>query len=280
MTPALRASLAALVFALTLLASGLTAAAETVCAMATPCVVGAGRYVALPPPDWNGRDALRLGVWLHGFRQPIGDIAGDSGLVAQFQQRRQLLVVPEAPDGQGWSMKTGPNAGRDDVSFLRAVSDDVKRRFPVAGGSTLMGFSNGAMMVWSVACDEPRAFDHYVAFSGTWWVPYPSGCADGPVDFIHIHGTTDTTVPIEGRSLRGGQFRQGDLNTTLPMLAKSRRCETPPSPIEDGAGGLQCRAWSDCAAGSALVMCLHPGAHWVDPQWAGWALDRLAKPAP
>lgn len=246
------------------------------------CRVDGGRYRAVVPPAWNGRDPLPVAVWFHGYRQDPGEVIGDRPLVAPFARRGVLLVVPEGAEGS-WNFRARPE-GRDEAAFVGRVLDDVRRRWPVDDGHVAaFGFSIGATMVWTLACRRQPAFTAHVAFSGTLWPPYPEHCAAGRTDLLHIHGTTDTVFPLAGRELRNG-LRQGNSDMMLDFLRAEKSCRAasplPAAALQPAATppvGLACRS-DDCAGGGTIVSCRHGGGHWVEPGWVdmalGWMLAR------
>lgn len=242
------------------------------CPLEAPCPLGDSHYVALPPPDWDGRQPLKLAVFLHGYHQPASEVLADPKLAPAVNERGLLFVIPDTP-GDDWSVPGAPQHDRDDIGYLKRVIADVHRRFPVDDRDmTGIGFSLGASFLWNVACQDPTMFKHYIAFSGAFWRPHPEQCAPGPVDLIHIHGTTDQTVPMHGRALRGGAYRQGDAIEGIAFWRRTKQCEA--SPVHSVAGDLSCETTNECIGHSSIRMCLHDGGHWVNPTWLGWALDQ------
>ena len=96
-----------------------------------------------------------------------------------------------------------------------------------------------------------------------------------------IHGTSDKTVPMGGRSLGGGRFKQGDVLKSLAQLRARDGC--PEEPTGTSAHGpFACKLWSAdaCASKREIELCLHPGEHEIDSAWVAedyaW-VDSLAK---
>lgn len=265
------ASLAALLLA------GAAAADSTVsqCGPRSPCKVAHSAYAAIPPAGWDGRSRLVPAVWLHGYTQSIAQILQNKELIAAFRASRRLVLIPEGKNGE-WGVSgipgQQPSPKRDDIAFLGAVLDDVARRFPVdPDQATLLGFSLGASMAYEVACHKPALFRHYVAFAGSFWNPLPQRCAEGSIDFLHIHGTGDGVMPLAGRPV--GTAHQGNVAKGIEVLRATARC-TRSEPVKNTPAGMTCTASTGCSAGNAVTYCLHDGGHDAEPPWVAWALQR------
>ncbi len=246
--------------------AALLPAPASACPGLDPCRVEGGEYLALPPPGWDGASRLPATIFFHGYRASAGLVAGDPAFTAAFAREGVLLVLPDGIGG-GWAHTGSPSRARDEVAFMDAVRRDLLARFPVDPGQLLVtGFSQGGSMVWELACHRGSAFA--VAFApvaGAFWEPLPDACPGGPVDFRHVHGTADGTVPLAGRALRG-QFRQGDVFRGMAVLRAANGCSAP-ARVEE-AGGLRCEVWDACAAGGReLRLCLHGSGHILPEGW-------------
>ena len=118
-------------------------------------------------------------------------------------------------------------------------------------------------MTWTVACARGDAFAGYIPIAGVFWAPEPESCRASPAPVIHIHGTSDKIVPLEGRPI--DQTRQGDVHKTLAMYA--RHGGFGPS-AATRRGALACEERRN-ADGMRLDLCLHDGGHQRDTQHRG-----------
>lgn len=242
------------------------------CGPDSNCPVAQGSYRMRAPPGWDGRTALPVLVFFHGFKGSAAATMRDRGLGAVLAGRGILLVAPDGLDGS-WSFRGAPAHARDDLAYTRAVLDDVATRLPIDRTRLwASGFSLGGSIVWSIACTAPELFAGYAPIAGALWDPLPTRCA-GPVDLVHVHGLSDPTMPLEGRPI-AGQWHQGDVFASFALLRTTDGCARPPSRFAS-EGPLLCRIWDGCASGKALRMCLHPFGHDLRPAWLESALDWL-----
>lgn len=238
------------------------------------CEIGGGSYHARVP-EGPARGAV---LFLHGWGGTSVATIENAGLVAPLLARGYAVVAPQGlprrPGEAGGRWNSLATAdGRDDVAFVRSVAADAADRFGFPPGEVLAaGFSGGGMMIWRIACDAPDAFAAYAPVSGLLWRPLPATCA-GPVRLHHTHGWADPVVPLEGRSVGGGQLTQGDLFAGLDLLRRAGGCGRHDPDATGGADGFLWRGWTDCAAGAELVFALHPGGHRVPAGWGDLVLD-------
>ncbi|MBN9083805.1 MAG: hypothetical protein J0I16_20040 [Rhizobiales bacterium] len=246
------------------------------CSDTTSCVVDGGSYLVRPPAHWDGKSVLPAVFYFHGYGDSAASTIADIYMKPPLDKAGILLVAMDGED-HSWSFPGKISGHRDDFAYVAAVVADVKKRFPVDPTRTLAaGFSVGGSMVWYVACRLGPLFAGYAPMSGAYWEPMPSDCPGGPVMLRHIHGLADKTVPIVGRSLRNGLYKQGDANESFRRLLARNGCAAVPEHVSV-RGALTCRSWSAaaCTSGKAAEFCLHDGGHTIEAQWIVDSLDWL-----
>ncbi|MEX2290178.1 MAG: PHB depolymerase family esterase [Mycobacteriales bacterium] len=163
-------------------------------------VLGDGRaYVLHTPPLLRRTPRLAEGrpamLVLHGLLSDPADAARSTGFNALADRDGVLVAYPV---GVRRSFNAGLCCGEavaqevDDVAFLTDVVHDLRSRG--AGRISVVGFSNGAMMAYRLACDRPDLIDSVGVMSGTLEIPR---CA-GRIRALHLHGEKDTAVPYDG----------------------------------------------------------------------------------
>jgi polyhydroxybutyrate depolymerase len=245
---------------LVLICGALGVSAASACTVPAWCDLPTGRYQVREPKAATASSAAPVIVFHHGWRETPEAVLTDPALTAYADKHGVILVAPEG-QGQTWSFPGSPGKWRDEEVFARALFAEVRMRF--AGRPVIAaGFSQGASMVWWLACHLPKSADAYVAISGGFWEPSPAICSGDGVPLIHIHGEGDVTVPLAGRALRGGVYRQSDLRRDWSIWIRNNQCEGDPT-TEIRVDDRSCRIWSDCGRKAGLAFCLHSQGHQV-----------------
>jgi polyhydroxybutyrate depolymerase len=157
-----------------------------------------------------------------------------------------------------------PSQARDDRAFLHAVLADVRTRWPVDDAHVVAsGFSQGASMVWDLACYDAADYSAFLPFSGAFWEPLPKACDAGPVVLRQVHGADDSTMPLAGRALFG-PYRQGNVRDGFARWIAEDGCAAEPERRREGE--LDCAEWPRCAQGR-LAFCVHAGGHFFRGDW-------------
>lgn len=244
------------------------------------CEIDGGSYHAVVPSG----PAKGAVVFLHGWGGTGEGSLRMREMVETFTRRGYVVIAPDGtpmrgPDRLRWAFRASPTAKRDDQAFLAAVKADGAARFGFDPSRVLLaGFSNGAFMTTYIACRDPDAFAAYAPVGGTFWRIQPEKCA-GPVKLLQTHGWSDTTVPLEGRMVRGSDARdpasfvQGDVFAALDLWRTTNGCVRFNPDMSETDGTFWRRVWEACAANSALELAIHPGGHSVPEGWAQMAID-------
>jgi polyhydroxybutyrate depolymerase len=253
------------------------------CPRSGSCSIESGRYIAMPPPDWDGVSKLPTLVFLHGYSQTPDSYVEPTGWFARFgSENGVFLIVPEGK-GKTWSYIGSPMEGRDDAGFIAKVLDDVEARYPVDASKTwISGFSQGGSMAWYAACAMGERFVAATPIAGAFWEPMPTNCAKGPLNLMHIHGLADEVVPMKGRPI-GERWRQGDVLGSIGILAASNGCQSTGEPLPDTIGAMgECRRTTSACDGkpkARIALCLHEGGHAFRREHleAGWLFVKSLK---
>ena len=292
--PSIVGHLAAQLAILVWLAGFASAAGHARACQAQPCHIEApdgGSYRLVWPPTMPATGTLKPFVFYHGFNGSAAATARNGALAAAVHAAGYILVVPNGPAiewrgriRRGWGGYAGAKArwGVDTLRYMERVMADVERRTGApANDAVHAGFSSGGSMAWYVACyGRPRA-RAFLPVAGGLRRPYPdrraSGpartgvvCPGGPVPVMHVHGFSDTQVPLEGRSI--GAWHQGDVFEGLDIARRTNGCASRPDTVE-AKGRLWCRGWTRCTSGEPLRMCLHPGGHSMPRGWLAEGLE-------
>ena len=235
------------------------------CGETSRCPVETGGYLVHVPKSWDGKSPLPTVMFFHGYQESAESVMTDTSIV-KFADTNGLMLVAPHGKGETWSYPGSPARNRDEFAFVKAVIADLDSRYPVDHTRFwASGFSQGGSMVWYIACEMGDRFTAYAPISGDFWLPQPKECKSGPINLRHIHGTSDTTVPMEGRAI-GSSWRQGNLKDGLKVLRATDGCKETPDTmsVEDS---MHCDNWLSCSRGRELRVCLHPGGHALETRF-------------
>ena len=241
-----------------LLMLGATGCRQTTCSGGeTQCYeVDRGRYLALEPEQTNEDGSMGLLVYFHGWNSSAENYAQKDWLSSGASKRGYLLVLPDGMENT-WAHEGSPSDARDELKFMDAVLQDVTTRWDISPVRAVAGFSQGASMAWDLACYRGDDYSAFIPASGAFWEPLPDGC-ETPINLRHTHGTSDTVIPLQGRSI--GDAQQGDVHLGMSILRQANECaEEPDKTVSEG--DCSCDVWDSCASGNELRLCLHDGKH-------------------
>ncbi len=207
---------------------------------------------------------------------------GGLGSASQFEENSGFDGVAEAngfivvyPDGVGSAIKDdlgqtwnggdccGPamNQNVDDVAFLRQLVGQMQQTYTIdADRVYAAGHSNGGIMAYRLACE---ASDVFAAVGLQASALELDTCAPSkPVSLIHIHGTADRNLPIdggEGQGVSGVTFNPPI--DGVRTIARADGCPAEPIASADPANtDVMIDTWQPCADGTEVQFVKVAGA--------------------
>jgi polyhydroxybutyrate depolymerase len=243
----------------------------TACGEDSDCLVAEGDYRIALPAVAEGSSVPGAIIYLHGYRGAPEGVMSFAALRAVTDRLGVALVAPRGED-MSWNLPGAFRGGRDDVAFIDAVAQDAIARFHIDPARIVVaGFSVGGSMTWYMACAEGQRYAGYAPIAGAFWEPYVEDCRQPLARIHHVHGTADSTVPLEGRKLRVAT--QGNVFKSFALLRGFSQCAGGMTP-EQTAGDLSCGRQT--CGGGEQELCLHGGGHSVRPEWIEEAWRRFA----
>lgn len=248
------------------------AGASHACGPESDCVIGA-RHYRIAMPEQPGAAPVGAIVFAHGYRGSARGVMRNMGLRRMVSDMGlALIAVKSARDD--WDIPGAPSdmasTGAVEMAYFESVIADATTRFAIDPDRIMMsGFSAGGMVTWELACQRPDLFAGFAPLSGTFWQGPPASCA-GPASVIHIHGTTDRTVPLAGRPI--GPTRQGNVMQVLAMYrALGGFAATVTAQVDD----MTCLRENN-RQGDVLEFCTFDGGHRFSRTYLRYAWTRLA----
>jgi polyhydroxybutyrate depolymerase len=233
-------------------------------------------YLAFAPTSLSSSQPIPVVFVFHGGTGTARGAAVQTGFDAEAERRGFLIVYPQGLR-RTWNAGSccGPAArlGVDDVAFVSALLDELGRAHRVDPDRVFAtGISNGGMMAARLACDLPGRFAAIAPVAAT----LSTACDRAePVSVLHIHGTADRNVPIDG----GFGPRALTPVDHLPLeevLARWRAIDgCDAEPAVERCGAVTRRTWS-CGRGGTEVQAIviDGGGHsWPGGQRMARVLD-------
>jgi polyhydroxybutyrate depolymerase len=214
-------------------------------------------------------DPAALVVVLHGGFGSAAQAEGAYGWDALADQEGFVVAYPEgvarAWDAGGGCCGPPGRRGIDDVAFVMAAVDSIGAAIPIDATRTFVtGISNGGMLAYRLACDTTT----FAAIGPVAATQLGSCDAPGPVSVIHVHGSADPRIPMDGS--QGTGIAQIDGPPIADLIASWRtvdRC----APAAGTTTGVVTTELATCPAGRAVeLVTVAGGGH----QWPkGHTLD-------
>ncbi len=108
----------------------------------------------------------------------------------------------------------------NDVSFLSALIDKMIKTYPVDETRvSVVGISNGAMMVNRLACEIPNRLASVAMVMGSMPKPLRASCQpNSKLSVMIINGTADPIMPYKGGAITLGKRNRGSVISTEATL--------------------------------------------------------------
>lgn len=200
-------------------------------------------------------------VWMHGWNGDATHLRGRAEDHQALLDAGFRLLQPNGSEN-GWNSEEG--IGRDEVAFLEQVVAD--QDLPVLAA----GFSVGSSMASELACQSDSVAG-LAAMHGTFWDPMPD-CRGEIKPVRQVHGSTDETWPMQGRSWVG--MEQGDVQEAVELWREKNVCGD--TAYQEVDGPSICTVWH--CSGAEVRYCEHDGQHrMVDgfgERLAAWWVDQ------
>jgi len=160
-------------------------------------------YLVFLPENYTATRNLPLVIYLHSMGW-TAEKGMNYTLLNQVADTHDFIVV--YPSGKpNWNSGIGEGSAYstpdiDDVGFINALIDTLSDSYSIdLERIYATGYSNGGFMSYKLACELSHRIAAIASVGGTTSTNTIANCnPHHPMPVLHIHGTEDTTVPIEG----------------------------------------------------------------------------------
>jgi polyhydroxybutyrate depolymerase len=187
-------------------------------------------------------------------------------------------VIAVFPDGSGtergtiqsWNADRCCSPSNDepgyirDVDFISIIISNMEKNYLIDLSRVwVIGFSNGGMMAYRLACEIPNQITGIAVGSGAFTAR--SCTPSRAVNVIHLHGEQDSKVPVLG----GGPYSVMSADDSLARLANANLCVN----IEATPGESPFK-WK-CPTSDVMELILSPNGHDWGGDWSRRMIDFL-----
>lgn len=220
------------------------------------------RYDVYTPSGYNQSASFPVVIYFHGAGGNI-NACYKKRLNRMSDKFGFILVSPEGTgmvktwnggewDGDkccGYAMRKNI----DDVGFIQKVIAEVEENFKVDEKRIyLTGFSNGALMVYRLACELS---DKIAAIAVVAPLAVPSPCEiSEAIPVMHIHGTADPRVPFAGGKGEGGRFDAQSAREMVDSWIQRDQCSEDFTTSYQ-KGDATCVSYGGCSEDAKVVFC-------------------------
>ena len=159
------------------------------------------------PPKYDAQTPLPLVLSLHGYTSHYKFQDSYFGLSPLVNSHNFALILSNGTrDENGKRFWNATNlccgvtdSKPDDVAYLTGLVEEAAERVNI-DRTFAVGLSNGGFMSYRLACDSLPGLTGIVAMGGSSFSD-PARCATArPISILHVHGTGDSVIKIEGGS--------------------------------------------------------------------------------
>lgn len=235
-------------------------------------------------------DAARVWPVIVAFHPAAGTAETMKKATALHKEKWGENFIVVYPQGyrRSWNdgVCCGPAARNnlDDAGFFKAILSDIRSLARVEERAYLVGWSNGARMVYRLLCSASDHVAAAAAFGATFLLDDKSCPMSVPVPLIHLHGEEDPASPITGGAGRGLhgllQSRVGvppAPRQSADFVARHNLCKAKSDlAFRFDKAVIECEAFTACQASATVAYCAIPR---LGHNWPGASGDPVFGPA-
>ncbi|MCG8605315.1 hypothetical protein MJD09_09985 [bacterium] len=224
------------------------------------------------PDAYDADTPAPLIIAFHGSRDSGSNFQSGTGFDEAADEHGFITVYPDNIGdnwAEGCNCTAADSLGIDDVGFTMALIDTLEARFAIDTRRIYaMGFSQGALFVQRLACEEAGTFSAIAGVAATLSKPLSEACTPpAPLSMLIMHGTEDPVFPWTG--LNQGLLSVLGADEAIDFWIEKNGCpgqvNTTTENIRPGLRLLQKR-YRACAQGTEVYLYAIEGGGHTWPQ--------------
>lgn len=216
------------------------------------------------PANYDSSQPVPLVLALHGLGDNANNFQG-VGFNQIADTANFIAVYPNALTdpllgAAGWSAGMNPLNNIDDVGFLNALLDSIQSEYSIDTNRIYVcGFSMGGFMTHKLACASGERIAAIASVAGTLPATSVATCTPSrAIPVLHIHGTSDQTIPYDYGVIFVVVTNLG-ADSTTHYWAEHNGCTSPavrdsvPNTKNDGLT-FEKFSYSNCSDSSEVIL--------------------------
>ncbi len=219
-------------------------------------------YEVRVPTGYDGVTRVPLLFDIHGYTESKDQQQGQSGFDALAETEGFVVVRPNGTGGLR-SFNAGDKCcgsanseGLDDVDLMRAIALELSTVGCIDSRRVYAtGLSNGGAMTHRLGCEAADLFaaiapvSHPIDFD-----PLTKCKPSRPIAVMHLHGSGDFIVPING------SFLHQSTHESFAHWVQVNGCSGMPN-VSYSQGKSECKTHDNCGGGVQTSLCIIDGPH-------------------
>ena len=200
-------------------------------------------YILYVPASYDGDANIPIIFNFHGFGDSAENYMNNADMRALAETEVFILVYPQGSCLDGaphWNPCTngGDNkSNANDFGFVESMIVEISFQHNVDMDRIYaVGYSNGGMMAYGLANYKSDLIAAVASVSGS--MLDCAGPVSHPMPVIHLHGTSDDTIPYTGSS------EWGSVQSTLEHWITFNNTNLNPNVSSDTSGGMTIEHYS------------------------------------
>ena len=181
-------------------------------------------YILYIPATYDGATEVPLLFNFHGFSLTMEQHLANADMRAQAEAHNFILVYPQGTGSLPVWNAARTSIGADDTGFIETLISKLLLEYKIDSKRIYaVGYSNGAMLSYALACYSNGLIAAVGAVSGT-QLDISAACTPAqPTATINIHGTSDILLPYHGNAVYNsvdtvlGFWRNFNNTSTTPV---------------------------------------------------------------
>jgi polyhydroxybutyrate depolymerase len=213
------------------------------------------------PPGYDGTTPLPVVLNFHGFTSNGAGQQAGTNMNATADREGFIVAYPNGLDDSwnaGICCGLSARFGVDDVGFTREIIADISARGCIDESRIYAtGMSNGGFLAHRLGCEAADVIAAVAPVAAVLGIDESDCAPSRPIPIMHLHGTADPLVPVDG----GGLADSSPVAESINGWLDRNGCTGEPT-LSYENGKATCETTDACDGDASVTLCLiEDGGH-------------------